>query len=88
MMEHTLPVTLRLTGKHGLDPHIAAEFAMIASHFTDDITIACHGRTVNAKSVTEVMSLSAAHNDLVELHAEGESAQQAVNALIAVIQRH
>jgi phosphotransferase system HPr-like phosphotransfer protein len=33
------------------------------------------------------MSLGAAHNDLVELHAEGEYAQQAVNALIAVIQK-
>lgn len=88
MIEHTLPITIKLTGKEGLDPHVAAEFAMIASHFEGEITVACHGRTVNAKSVTEVMSLSAEHNDLVELHAEGERAQQAVNALIAVIQRH
>jgi len=88
MIEHTLPITLKLTGKEGLDPHVAAEFAMIASHFDGEITVACHGRTVNAKSVTEVMSLSAEHNDLVELYAEGEHAQQAVNALIAVIQRH
>ena len=88
MTEHTLPITLKLTGKEGLDPHVAADFAMIASHFDGEITVACHGRTVNAKSVTEVMSLSAEHNDLVELHAQGEHAQQAVNALIAVIQRH
>lgn len=88
MNEHTLPITLKLTGKEGLDPHVATEFAMIASHFDGDITVACHGRTVNAKSVTEVMSLSASHKDLVELHAEGKHAQQAVNALIAVIQRH
>jgi phosphotransferase system HPr (HPr) family protein len=88
MIEHTLPVTLKLTGKKGLDPHVSAEFAMVASKFEDVITVACHGRTVNAKSVTEVMSLSAEHNDLVELHAEGEHAQQAVNALIAVIQRN
>jgi phosphotransferase system HPr (HPr) family protein len=88
MIEHTLPITLKLTGKDGLDPHVAAEFAMIASHFDGEITVTCHSRTVNAKSVTEVMSLSAEHNDLVELHAEGEQAQKAVNALIAVIQRH
>ena len=88
MIEHTLPITLKLTGKEGLDPHVAAVFAMIASHFDGVITVGCHGRTVNAKSVTEVMSLSAEHNDLVELHAQGEHAQQAVNALIAVIQRH
>ena len=87
MIEHTLPITLKLTGKGGLDPHVAAEFAITASHYDGLITVACHGQTVNAKSVAEVMSLGAAHNDLVELHAEGEHAQQAVNALIAVIQK-
>ena len=87
MMEHTLPVTLKLTGKAGLDPRVAAEFAMVAAHFDGDITVACHGRTVNAKSVAQVMALGATHNDLVELHADGEHAQQAVNALIAVIQK-
>ena len=86
MIEHTRPVTLKLTGKAGLDPRLAAEFAMAAAHFEGDITVACHGRTVNAKSVTAVMSLGAVHDDLVELHADGEHAQQSVNALIAVIQ--
>ena len=86
MIEHTLPITLKLTGKEGLDPHVAAQFAMTASHFEGHITVACHGRTVNAKSVAEVMSLGARHNDLVGLYAEGDHAQQAVNALIAVIQ--
>jgi phosphotransferase system HPr (HPr) family protein len=87
MIEHTLPVTLKLTGKAGLDPRVAAEFAMAAAQFDDDITVMCHGRTVNAKSVAQVMALGATHNDLVELHADGEHAQQAVNALIAVIQK-
>jgi len=87
MIEHTLPVTLKLTGKAGLDPRAAAEFAMVAAHFEGDITVACHGRTVNAKSVAAVMALGATHDDLVELHADGEHAQQAVNALIAVIQK-
>jgi catabolite repression HPr-like protein len=87
MIEHTLPITLKLTGKEGLDPHVAAQFAMTASKYDGLVTVACHGRTVNAKSVAEVMSLGAEHNDLVELHAEGAQAQQAVNALIAVIQK-
>ena len=87
MIEHTLPITLKLTGKEGLDPHVAAEFAMTASKYEGLVTVACHGRSVNAKSVAEVMSLGAEHNDLVELYAEGEHAQAAVNALIAVIQK-
>ena len=88
MTEHTLPIKLKLTVKAGLDPHVAAEFAMVASRFESHISIACHATTANAKSVTEVMSLSASHNDLVELHADGVDAQQAVNALIAVIQKN
>jgi len=87
MIEHTLPITLKLTGKAGLDPRVSAELAMVAAQYDGEITVSCHGRTVNAKSVPEVMSLGAAHHDLVELHAEGEHAQQAVNALIAVIQK-
>lgn len=88
MTQHTLPITLKLTGKEGLAPHVAAQFAMTASHFEGLVTVSCHGHKANAKSVTEVMSLGAQHNDLIELYAEGEHAQQAVNALIVVIQNH
>jgi catabolite repression HPr-like protein len=87
MIEHTLPITLKLTGKHGLDPHVAAEFAMTATKFHSHITVKAHDRKVDAKSVTQVMALSADHNDLVELYAEGDDAQNAINALIAVIQK-
>lgn len=86
MIQHTLPITLRLTGKEGLDPRVSAQFAITASHFDGRVTVACHERTANAKSIAEVMSLGAQHDDLVELYAEGEHAQQVVNALIAVIQ--
>ncbi len=87
MTEHTLPITLKLTGQKGLDPHISAELAMTAAKFLSHVTIAAHQQTVDAKSVAQVMALGAEHNDLVEVHAEGEDAQAAVNALIAVIQK-
>lgn len=87
MIEHTLPITLKLTGKNGLDPHVSAELAMTAAKFHSQITIAAHHLAVDAKSVAQVMGLGAEHNDLVELHAEGDDAQAAINALIAVIQK-
>lgn len=86
MTDHTLPITLRLTGKSGLDPQIAAKLAIRASRFDGNFTIACNGKTANAKSVTQVMNLGAQHNDPVELSAEGPQAQQGLNALIEVIQ--
>ena len=87
MIEHTLPITLKLTGKNGLDPHVSAELAMTAAKFHSHITIAARHQGVDAKSVSLVMGLGAQYNDLVELHAEGDDAQAAINALIAVIQK-
>jgi phosphocarrier protein HPr len=87
MTEHTLPITLKLTGKKGLDPHVSAELAMTAAKFHSHITVAAHHQEADAKSVAQVMALGAEHNDLVELHAEGEDAQAAINALIAIIQK-
>ena len=87
MIQHTLPITLKLTGKNGLDPHVSAELAMIAARFQSEITIEAHLQKVDAKSVAQVMGLGAEHNDLVELHADGDDAQAAINALIAIIQK-
>ena len=87
MIEHTLPITLKLTGKNGLDPRVSAELAMTAAKFHSHITIAVQHQAVDAKSVAQVMGLGAGYNDLVELHAEGDDAQAAINALIAVIQK-
>ena len=87
MSQHTLPITLKLTGKDGLEPHVAAELAMIATQFQSHITIKAHGHQVDAKSMTQVMALNAQHHDLIELYAEGDDAQTAINALIALIQK-
>ncbi len=87
MIEHTLPITLKLTGKNGLDLHVSAELAMTAAKFQSSTTIAAQQKRVDAKSVTQVMGLGAEQNDLVELHAEGSDAQAAINALIAVLQK-
>jgi phosphotransferase system HPr (HPr) family protein len=87
MTEHTLPITLKLTGKKGLDPHVSAELSMAAAKFHSRITVAAHHKEADAKSVAQVVGLGAEHNDLVELHAEGEDAQAAINALIAIIQK-
>lgn len=87
MIEHTLTITLKLTGKNGLDPHVSAELAMTAAKFHSHITMTAHHQVVDAKSVAQVMGLGAEHNNLVELHAQGDDAQAAINALIAVIQK-
>jgi phosphocarrier protein HPr len=81
-----LSITIKLTAKDGLEPQIAALFTMQAVRYKADIELAFNGRTVNAKSMTEVMSLGAEKGDLLQIQAKGEDASEAVNALIAFIQ--
>lgn len=80
------PISIKLTGKEGLDPHFSAQVSMVAMKFKANITIQFQGRKVNAKSLTDVMTLGADHGDLIQIHATGEDAGQAIDALIALIQ--
>jgi phosphocarrier protein len=80
------PISIKLTGKEGLDPHFSARLAMEAMKFKADITLSHQGRVVNAKMLTDVMSIGAEHGSLIQIHAEGEDAGPALDALIALIQ--
>jgi phosphocarrier protein HPr len=88
MSAHTLPVTLKLTHKRGLDPKVASELAMVATHFDcDRVTLTWQGRSVDVKSIVALLSLELAQGEKIRLHAEGLQAQEALDALIEVIQR-
>jgi phosphoenolpyruvate-protein phosphotransferase len=50
------------------------------------ITLGAHGRTADARSVTAIMALGAAHGDEVTITARGASAATAVNAVVAAIE--
>ena len=80
------PISIKLTGKEGLDPHFSALLSMTAMKFKSVIALRFQGREISAKALTDVMSLGAAHGDLIQIHAEGEDAGPALDALIALIQ--
>ena len=81
-----LNIAIKLTAQDGLEPQTAALLAMEAIRYKADVFLTFNGRTVNAKSMTEVMSLGAEKGDLLQIQASGEDAGEAVNALIAFIQ--
>jgi len=79
---------ITITAKDGLDPELSALLFMEAKQFKSIINLSCGERFANAKALIEVMSLGAVTGSLVNIKAEGEDSQQALNALIALIQRY
>lgn len=77
-----------IVNKTGLHARPAAEFVQAASKFRADITIRRTGGEedeANAKSIIFLLSLGLCQGDAVELKAEGEDEQEAVDALTALI---
>jgi phosphotransferase system HPr (HPr) family protein len=69
----------------GLHARPAAAFVKLAGRFDADITVRCGERSANAKSILSVLTLEAGKGSEIELEAEGEDAQQAVDALVDLL---
>ncbi|MCD4672045.1 MAG: HPr family phosphocarrier protein [Anaerolineaceae bacterium] len=72
--------------KVGLHARPAATFVKTANQYKSDIQITKEDRTVNAKSILSVLTLGVNHGTEVMLHAEGEDADAALQALVALIE--
>lgn len=71
--------------KEGLHARPAAMFVKTAKQFDSDIKVIKGDREANAKSSLNVMTLGAKHGDAIVIRAEGDDAEQAVDALVEVI---
>lgn len=60
-------------------------FAMTAMQFTSQVTVICHELRVDAKSTIDLMTLGAAQGTELVLEAQGDDAQQAVDALAELV---
>jgi len=76
--------TATISNKLGLHARASAKLTKLAGSFPCEIFIARGERRVNAKSIMGVMMLAAGIGATVELDAEGERAQEAVDALLAL----
>jgi phosphocarrier protein HPr len=72
---------ITIINKLGLHARAAAKFVTLASTFQSDIQLARASRTVNGKSIMGVMMLAAAKGASVELIADGEDEQLALDKL-------
>ncbi len=69
----------------GLHARPAAEFVKTAKRFSSEIVVVKGGREANAKSSLKLMTLGARKGDTLTIRAEGEDAQEAVDALVDLI---
>ncbi|CAA9424435.1 MAG: Phosphotransferase system, phosphocarrier protein HPr [uncultured Rubrobacteraceae bacterium] len=71
--------------EEGLHARPAAQFVKTAKGFSSEIMIVKGDKEANAKSSMKVMTLAAKKGDEVIIRAEGEDAEEAVEALAALI---
>ncbi len=69
----------------GLHARPAAQFVKAAKGFTSEIVVVKGDREANAKSSLKIMALGAKKGDSITIWAEGEDAQEAVDALAGLI---
>ncbi len=69
----------------GLHARPAAEFVRTAKRFSSEIVVVKGGREANAKSSLKLMTLRARKGDTLTIRAEGDDAQEAVDALVELI---
>jgi phosphocarrier protein len=71
----------KISNKLGLHARPSAQLTQVASRFASDIHISRGTRRVNAKSIMGVMMLAAGQGATVTVEAEGEDAEQALQAI-------
>lgn len=80
--------TVTLTNPTGLHARPASLFVHTASRFPATITVAGNGKTGNGKSILSVLSLGLTQGDSLTITVEGDQAEEAMAALMALIERN
>jgi phosphocarrier protein len=80
-----IQVTTTVINKLGLHARASAKLTKLAGSFPCEIWISKGERRVNAKSIMGVMMLAAGLGSELSIETEGEQAQEAMDALLALM---
>jgi phosphocarrier protein len=83
VVERSAPIVNRL----GLHARPAAEFVKIANRFQAHIVVVKDDLEVNGKSIMGMMMLAAECGSALLIRADGDDAEQAVDALLELVAR-
>lgn len=83
-----LHTELTVTNRLGLHARAAAKVVSVASRFEASIRVRCGDREVDAKSIMGLLMLAATQGTVLQCSVSGEHAQEALDELTALFQRH
>ena len=78
-------VEIEIINKLGLHARASAKLSQLAAQLPCEIFLSRNGRQINAKSIMGVMMLAAGIGSTVTLETVGEKADEAMQALTALI---
>lgn len=76
-----------ISSDEGLHARPAMSFCETAMKFNCDITVNKDGNSYDAKSILSVLCMGAMKGDIIELQADGDDEQEAVKALVEVLEK-
>ena len=71
--------------ERGLHARASAKFVKLASSFDAQVRVTKDGQTVDARSIMGLMMLAAGPGSAICIEAEGDQAQDALDALAALV---
>ena len=80
------PVNVPITNRRGLHARASARFVTLASTFDAVVTVSKDGSSVTGTSIMGLMMLAAAPGDTVVIAATGAQADEALAALVALVE--
>lgn len=80
-----IKATVTISNKLGLHARASAKLTKLAGSYPCEVWMARGERRVNAKSIMGVMMLAAGQGSSVEIEAHGDREQEAVDAVLALI---
>ena len=80
-----IKTTVTISNRLGLHARASAKLTKLAGSFKSDVFMSRNSRRVNAKSIMGVMMLAAGKGSKVFVETEGERADEALQALQALI---
>jgi phosphocarrier protein len=81
-----IKTTTTISNKLGLHARASAKLTKLAGSFPCEVWITKGERRMNAKSIMGVMMLAAGIGTAVDLETDGEREQEAMDALLALVQ--
>ncbi len=78
--------TVEVVNERGLHARASAKFVKLASTFDAEVKVSRDDTTVDAQSIMGLMMLAAGPGSTVEITAEGPDAEEALGALIQLIE--